>query len=59
MGFIRKGDVVLLRYQSFPYQKFGQHEGVVESVSNNAVPSTELAGFLPMTPRASRSMPSL
>lgn len=45
MGFIRPGDAVLLRYQSFPYQKFGQHEGVVASVSNNAVTSTELAGF--------------
>jgi membrane fusion protein len=45
MGFIRRGDTVLLRYQSFPYQKFGQHEGVVASVSNNAVTSTELAGF--------------
>jgi len=45
MGFVRPGDAVLLRYQSFPYQKFGQHEGVVASVSNNAVTSTELAGF--------------
>ncbi|MGE0329829.1 MAG: HlyD family secretion protein [Ramlibacter sp.] len=45
MGFVRPGDTVLLRYQSFPYQKFGQHEGVVASVSNNAVTSTELAGF--------------
>lgn len=45
VGFLRKGDPVLLRYQSFPYQKFGQHEGVVASVSNNAVPSTEFAGF--------------
>ncbi|MDO8278385.1 MAG: HlyD family efflux transporter periplasmic adaptor subunit [Burkholderiaceae bacterium] len=45
IGFVRKGDKVLLRYQSFPYQKFGQHEGVVQSVSFNAVPSTELAGI--------------
>lgn len=45
VGFIRKGAPVLLRYQAFPYQKFGQHEGVVASVSNNAVPSTEFAGF--------------
>jgi len=45
VGFLRKGDPVLLRYQSFPYQKFGQHEGVVTSISNNAVPGPELAGF--------------
>ncbi len=51
IGFIRKGNPVLIRYQAFPYQKFGQHEGVVESVSNNAVPSTEFAGFaLPDVP---------
>ena len=45
VGFVRPGDTVLLRYQSFPFQKFGQPEGVVTSVSNNAVTSTELAGF--------------
>lgn len=45
IGFIRPGDTVLLRYQSFPYQKFGQPEGVVASVSTNAATSTELAGF--------------
>ena len=51
VGFLRKGDPVLLRYQSFPYQKFGQHEGEVTSISNNAVPSPELAGFaLPDVP---------
>lgn len=51
MGFIRKGDMVQIRYQSFPYQKFGQYEGVVESVSNASVPSAEQIGFaLPDTP---------
>ena len=51
IGFVRKGDAVLLRYQSYPFQKFGQYEGVVESVSNASVPSTEQVGFtLPDTP---------
>ena len=45
IGFVRPGNLVQLRYQSFPYQKFGQHEGRVQSVSNNAVSSSELAGF--------------
>ena len=45
IGFVRPGNDVQLRYQSFPYQKFGQHEGRVESISNNAVTSSELAGF--------------
>jgi membrane fusion protein len=48
IGFVQAGDAVLLRYQAFPYQKFGQHEGVVETVSTSAVNPTELAG-LPAT----------
>ena len=48
IGFVQAGDVVLLRYQAFPYQKFGQHEGVVESLSTSAVSPAELAG-LPAT----------
>jgi membrane fusion protein len=45
IGFIRPGDKVLVRYQAFPYQKFGLHDGKVVAVSTAAVPSTELAGF--------------
>jgi membrane fusion protein len=45
IGFVRPGDRVLLRYQSFPYQKFSQHEGVVFAISSAAVPNNELAGF--------------
>jgi len=48
IGFVQTGDPVLLRYQAFPYQKFGQHEGVVQTVSTSAVNPTELAG-LPAT----------
>jgi membrane fusion protein len=45
IGFVRPGDRVLLRYQAYPYQKFGLHEGTVASISTAAVPSAELAGF--------------
>lgn len=45
IGFAQPGDKVLLRYQAFPYQKFGQHEGVVESVSTSAVAPLELEGL--------------
>jgi membrane fusion protein len=48
IGFVQKGDAVLLRYQAFPYQKFGQQEGTVDSVSASAVNPAELAG-LPAT----------
>ena len=43
IGFVQPGDVVLLRYQAFPYQKFGQHDGVVDTVSTSAVSPAELA----------------
>lgn len=45
IGFVKPGDTVLLRYQAFPYQKFGQQEGTVETVSTSAVASIELAGL--------------
>ncbi|MCB2018531.1 MAG: HlyD family efflux transporter periplasmic adaptor subunit, partial [Hydrogenophaga sp.] len=43
IGFVRPGDEVWLRYQAFPYQKFGQQPGQVESVSTSAVSPAELA----------------
>lgn len=44
-GFVRPGDAVLLRYDAFPYQKFGQHAGQVLSVSQAAVAAAELQGL--------------
>src|SRR3989344_587923 len=38
MGFIRAGQVVCIAYDAFPYQRFGQHRGVVRSVSQSDVP---------------------
>jgi membrane fusion protein len=45
IGFVRINDAVSLRHQAFPYQKFGQQDGVVTAISTSAVPSSELAGF--------------
>jgi membrane fusion protein len=42
VGFVRVGDPVLIRYQSFPYQKFGQQRGTVQSVARTALPTSEL-----------------
>lgn len=42
IGFIASGDRVLLRYQAYPYQKFGHHTGHVIRVSRNALGSAEL-----------------
>lgn len=44
MGFIRTGDRVLIRYQAYPYQKFGHHQGTVAAVSKTALPASELTG---------------
>lgn len=49
VGFIRPGQAVLLRYQAFPYQKFGHGRGVVASVSRTAVAPSELVGNAGMT----------
>jgi membrane fusion protein len=42
VGFVKVGDPVLIRYAAFPYQKFGQHRGIVESVARTALPSSDL-----------------
>lgn len=45
VGFIKSGDSVLLRYQAFPFQKFGHAMGQVKFVSKTALPSNELSGL--------------
>ncbi len=37
IGFIDPGDQVLLRYQAYPYQKFGHHKGRVSRISRSTV----------------------
>lgn len=44
VGFIRPADRVLLRYQAFPYQKFGHATGTVIAVSRTAQPANEMTG---------------
>jgi len=41
-GFVRPGTEVLLRYDAFPYQKFGQFHGRVREVSMTTIPLAEL-----------------
>jgi membrane fusion protein len=42
VGFISEGRSVLLRYQPFSFQKFGQHEGHVAEVSRMVLQPSEL-----------------
>ncbi|MEX5628888.1 MULTISPECIES: HlyD family secretion protein [Pseudomonas] len=43
IGFIHAGDPVKVRYQAYPYQKFGQHGGSVISISKATLSANELA----------------
>lgn len=43
IGFIHAGDPVRVRYQAYPYQKFGQHNGSVISISKATLSAIELA----------------
>jgi len=43
IGFIKKGETVYLRYSAYSYQKFGQGEGTVYSISGTALLPDEIA----------------
>jgi len=45
VGFLRADQPVLLRYQAFPHQKFGQQPGQVVQVSRSPLQPSELAGL--------------
>ena len=45
VGFVRPNQVVELRYQAFPYQKFGHQAGAVAQVSRSPLQASELAGL--------------
>lgn len=42
IGFIKAGQKVLLRYEAYPYQKFGHANGEIISVSKTSLLSTDL-----------------
>lgn len=50
VGFIRVGDPVRVRYQAYPYQKFGQHRATVISISRSSLTANELASVAGMMP---------
>ncbi|WP_241107120.1 HlyD family efflux transporter periplasmic adaptor subunit [Pseudomonas sp. MPFS] len=55
VGFIKPGDAVLIRYQAYPYQKFGQYPARVLSISRTAVPSADLANMVGEVPGLSHN----
>ncbi|HJV63480.1 MAG TPA: HlyD family efflux transporter periplasmic adaptor subunit [Albitalea sp.] len=56
IGFVQPSQKVQLRYQAFPYQKFGHHAGQVLQVSRTPLQAAELAG-LPL-PEGLKTTPS-
>jgi membrane fusion protein len=42
IGFVRPGQLVRLRYQAYPYQRFGHQQGELASVSRSAIGPGEL-----------------
>ena len=58
VGFIRPEQAVRLRYQAFPYQKFGHHGGHVVQVSRTPLQPSELAGLSLTLPGAGNTAPS-
>lgn len=44
IGFIHEDQVVFLRYQAFPYQKFGQYKGYIKQISGTPV-STDVIPY--------------
>lgn len=43
VGFAHVGDAVLVRYQAYPYQKFGQYRARVTSIARTALSTAELS----------------
>lgn len=46
VGFIAPNQRVVIRYHAYPYQKFGQHYGRVQSVSRSAVSAADVSQLL-------------
>lgn len=42
VGFLSVGQSVRLQYEAFPYQKFGQYEGVIDTISATTVAMDDL-----------------
>ena len=50
IGFVKPGDAVILRYQAYPYQKFGHASGKIISIARTALGQQELAYLVKVKP---------
>ena len=46
IGFVKPGNEVVLRYEAFPYERFGQYRGVVTDIGRNVWTQGEHVGPL-------------
>ncbi|MDQ3027032.1 MAG: HlyD family efflux transporter periplasmic adaptor subunit [Pseudomonadota bacterium] len=46
IGFVTKGQEVVLRYEAFPYERFGQYRGVITDIGRNVWTQGERIGPL-------------
>ena len=46
IGFVAKGQEVVLRYDAFPYERFGQYRGVISDIGRNVWTSGDRVGPL-------------
>lgn len=51
IGFVKEGDQVLLRYQAYPYQKFGHAKAQILSVAKTALASQDLKAIGTISPQ--------
>lgn len=51
VGFVDPGSDVVLRYQAYPYQKFGQQYGQVDSISRSALSPQEVVALTGQQPK--------
>ena len=55
VGFVRQNQAVQLRYQAFPYQKFGHQSGMVAQVARAPLQASELSALPLQAPPGSGS----
>lgn len=51
IGFVAPGSRVVLRYQAFPYQKFGQQYGHVTDISRSALSPADIVALVGQQPQ--------
>ncbi|EER46326.1 hypothetical protein AM305_02152 [Actinobacillus minor NM305] len=57
ISFLKKNDKVNIRYEAFPFEKFGQFEGVIQSISTLPASLQELAFYNNLPQSAEQNIP--